>query len=87
MTSPGDSEIIRIDRSHVWHPYSGVGTELPVFPIRSAHGVRLKLDDNRELIDGMASWWCMIHGYNHPVLNAAIERQIKDLQATPGRYH
>ena len=77
MTSPGDSEIIRIDRSHVWHPYSGVGTELPVFPIRSAHGVRLKLDDNRELIDGMASWWCMIHGYNHPVLNAAIERQMQ----------
>ena len=79
MTSPGDSEIIRIDRSHVWHPYSGVGTELPVFPIQSAHGVRLKLDDNRELIDGMASWWCMIHGYNHPVLNAAIERQIQDM--------
>jgi adenosylmethionine-8-amino-7-oxononanoate aminotransferase len=67
------------DRAIVWHPYSAVGAATPVFPVASAQGYRLQLADGRSLIDGMASWWCVIHGYNHPVLNAAIERQLGDM--------
>jgi len=43
----------------------------------SASGTRLKLADGREIIDGMASWWCVIHGYNHPVLNRAVTEQLR----------
>ena len=65
-----------IDQHHIWHPYSAMNSELPVYPVESASGVRLKLTDGRELIDGMASWWCVIHGYNHPEMNAALEQQL-----------
>ncbi len=70
---------LAVDHEHVWHPYSVIGADLPVFQVVSAEGVRLKLADGRELIDGMASWWCAIHGYNHPVLNAAVENQLQDM--------
>lgn len=63
---------LNIDRQHIWHPYSSITQPHPQFAVESANGVRLKLADGRELIDGMASWWCVIHGYNHPVLNQAI---------------
>lgn len=72
-------DLLEIDRDHVWHPYSAVGADLPVFPVKSASGVHLTLTDGRRLIDGMSSWWCAIHGYNHPVLNAAIERQLASM--------
>jgi adenosylmethionine-8-amino-7-oxononanoate aminotransferase len=65
------------DHDHVWHPYSAIGADLPVFPVESAEGVRLRLADGRELIDGMASWWCVIHGYNHPEINRAIREQLQ----------
>jgi len=65
-----------VDQEHIWHPYSAMHSDLPVFEVDSAAGVRLKLKDGRELIDGMASWWCVIHGYNHPAINAALEQQI-----------
>jgi len=71
--------LLTSDRSHIWHPYSAIGAGMPMFPVVAASGVRLRLADGRELIDGMASWWCVIHGYNHPVLNAAIERQLGDM--------
>src|SRR5690242_11163386 len=45
-------------------------------PVVSASGVRLRLADGRELVDGMASWWSAIHGYRHPVLDAAITDQL-----------
>jgi adenosylmethionine-8-amino-7-oxononanoate aminotransferase len=68
---------LAVDRAHVWHPYSSMGADTPVFHVQSASGVRIRLADGRELIDGMASWWCAIHGYNHPVLNAALENQLE----------
>ena len=68
-----------IDHEHIWHPYSAMKSDLPVYEVESANGVRLKLKDGRELIDGMSSWWCMIHGYNHPEMNAALEQQLKKM--------
>ncbi len=70
---------LAIDASHIWHPYSAMHGELPVFHVDSAAGVRLRLSDGRELIDGMSSWWCVIHGYNHPRLNRAIEQQLTQM--------
>ena len=69
--------LIEADRSLLWHPYTSMVDPPPVFAVASAHGVRLTLADGRELIDGMASWWCAIHGYNHPVLNEALSTQIQ----------
>ena len=66
-----------IDARHIWHPYSAMHSDLPVYRVDSAAGVRLKLCDGREIIDGMSSWWCVIHGYNHPVLNQALISQAE----------
>ncbi len=71
--------LIEADRSLLWHPYTSMVDPPPVFAVASARGVRLTLADGRELIDGMASWWCAIHGYNHPVLNEAVSTQLKDM--------
>jgi len=64
------------DRTHVWHPYSSMTNPPATFPVVAASGVRLQLEDGRKLIDGMASWWSAIHGYNNPVLNRAVEEQL-----------
>ncbi len=71
--------LVERDGRCLWHPYSAWGADLPLFGVRRAEGVRLYLEDGRALIDGMASWWCVIHGYAHPVLDAAIERQLRDM--------
>jgi adenosylmethionine-8-amino-7-oxononanoate aminotransferase len=68
--------LLELDRRHVWHPYGPMPATQPALAVASASGVRLKLDDGRELIDGMASWWCAIHGYRNPALDAAVRDQL-----------
>lgn len=69
-------ELIALDQAHVWHPYAAFPNPAPVYPVSHADGVHLHLTDGRNLIDGTASWWSVIHGYNRPELNAAIEQQL-----------
>jgi adenosylmethionine-8-amino-7-oxononanoate aminotransferase len=68
--------MVELDRRHVWHPYAPMPAPLAPLRVVSAEGVRLRLADGRELVDGMASWWCAIHGYRHPVIDAAIREQL-----------
>ena len=76
MTDNTWDNLQRGDSEAIWHPYAPAVGGAEVFPVVSASGVRLELADGRQLIDGMASWWCAIHGYNHPVLNRAVESQL-----------
>ena len=85
MTSPVTSgpvpaaSLRDLDRAHVWHPYGPMPGRSDPLVVRSAQGVRLTLDDGRELVDGMSSWWAAVHGYRHPALDDAVVR------ATAGR--
>ncbi|MFE2031710.1 adenosylmethionine--8-amino-7-oxononanoate transaminase [Streptomyces scopuliridis] len=78
-TAPG--ELLALDRAHVWHPYGPMPGRAEPLVVESASGVRLRLAEpahgQRELVDGMSSWWSAIHGYNHPVLNAAAHGQLE----------
>src|SRR5215831_4690565 len=69
------SELLALDRAHVWHPYDSAVAPLPTHAVESAAGVRLRLSDGSELVDGMASWWAAIHGYCVPELNRALTEQ------------
>ncbi|GGU36543.1 adenosylmethionine--8-amino-7-oxononanoate transaminase [Lentzea flava] len=69
-------DLLKLDQAHVWHPYGPMpGTQEPLL-VTEASGVRLTLADGRELVDGMSSWWAAIHGYRHPVLDAAVTAQL-----------
>ena len=76
MTNSSIEAQLALDYAHIWHPYSAMHSDLPVYHVDSADGVHLKLSDGHRLIDGMSSWWCAIHGYNHPRLNSALEQQL-----------
>jgi len=76
MTS---EEILQYDKKHLWHPYSSIINSPSVYCVQSAEGVRLQLEDGRELVDGMASWWSVIHGYGHPDLVQTVQRQAAKL--------
>jgi len=68
--------LLALDAERVWHPYGALPSTFPPLPVISAQGVRLRLADGRELIDGMASWWCAIHGYRNPALDNAVQEQL-----------
>jgi adenosylmethionine-8-amino-7-oxononanoate aminotransferase len=76
-------ELLEADRAHVWHPYGPMPGRMAPLVVESASGVRLRLADAsvaasgpRELVDGMSSWWAAIHGYRHPVMDAAAAEQL-----------
>ena len=74
-----DNSWLDFERAHVWHPYAPMEGALQPLPVKHAEGVYLTLTDGRRLIDGMASWWSVIHGYNHPVLNQAAREQLESM--------
>lgn len=77
--SDESKKLLDRDRASLWHPYASTIDPAEVFPVVSASGTKIRLADGSEVIDGMASWWCAIHGYNQPQLNAAIEAQLKSM--------
>lgn len=76
MSFLSGADILALDRAHLWHPYASLDTEAPLYPVVSAEGCEVTLADGRKLVDGMASWWSAIHGYNRPELNQAVSAQL-----------
>lgn len=72
-------DLLDFDLKHIWHPYTSMTNPLRCIHVKSAKASSIILDDGRSLIDGMASWWCMVHGYNNQRLNQAICEQLTDM--------
>lgn len=64
---------------HIWLPYTQMKTAAPPLAVMRTEGSRITLADGRELVDGIASWWTAVHGYNHPHIRAAVERQLQTM--------
>ena len=73
------AEQLQFDEKHIWHPYTSIDNPLEVYLVESAEGVRIRLQDGKELVDGMASWWSVIHGYNNPQLTKVVREQAEKL--------
>ncbi|WP_394435781.1 adenosylmethionine--8-amino-7-oxononanoate transaminase [Streptomyces sp. SGAir0957] len=71
------TELLALDRQHVWHPYGPMPGRQEPLVVESAAGVRLRVAGHGELVDGMSSWWSAIHGYRHPVLDEAARGQLE----------
>lgn len=68
-----------IDKKHIWHPYTSAIKPLKVYKVKSAKGVYIELENGTKLIDGMSSWWAVIHGYSNTKLNKAITNQLNKM--------
>lgn len=75
LTNMDIHQLIEFDKKHIWHPYTSATKASDCYVVARADGVFIELEDHRRLIDGMSSWWSVVHGYNHPVLNAALIKQ------------
>jgi adenosylmethionine-8-amino-7-oxononanoate aminotransferase len=76
LTVDQQQSLLEFDKNNVWHPYTSMSEPLPSYLVDSASGVHINLANGVQLIDGMSSWWSVLHGYNHPKINAAIQSQL-----------
>ena len=79
LSQSQQNSLLNFDKENVWHPYTSMSDPLPSYLVESAHGVHINLASGEKLIDGMSSWWSVLHGYNHPKLNEALVEQSQKM--------
>ena len=68
-------KILDIDNQHTWHPYNSLPSKSTILAVKKTDKQTITLEDGTKLVDAMSSWWSAIHGYNHPTLIKALEKQ------------